>query len=1001
MTVVSDDFIDLGALPSAPAKPIQFGDIPLLAASLQDPETSSILLSGSLGGDAAAIMERSDQASGGSGADEALDARPSTIEAPDLGDEATPEFELFEVGGDAYGVYSLPTASRTLSSDPVGSLAAALRAAIERLAFGDRSASQNIKRQSAEPEGAVAPANDVGDGEPASENFQATVDDHGAAANAIIGDDEANTLIGGDDADHIFGGGGDDVIEGHGGDDHLHGGGGVDKLRGGDGDDVLSGGEGSDELHGGANRDHLYGNEGDDRLFGYDYRDLLSGEGGDDEIHGGGGGDIISAGSGADLLIGGEGDDKMSGGGGQDILIGGGGDDVLEGGDGPDVFVVDGGGVETLRDFNPDQDWLAFADAGIGLDDLTIARDGLGGLTIDIAGGGSVHLEVFAEPTLNPDVFLFGFDVGEPLPDRAPASAGEDDPMISMTGGAGEDVFLGGGARDHFLGGGGDDVAFGRADQDHLQGEDGDDELHGGDGRDHLEGGLGNDRLFGGFGWDNISGDAGADLIVAGEGGGRIYGGTGADTIIGGSSRDYIYGGDGDDDIHLQGGDIVHGGAGADTFVFANGFRLDVIKDFDPVEDNLVITGVDIGLENLIFRDDPEGDGDLFVRYRVPDGVGDFRYTGYLVLEGLADVELGEGVIVFGDLDRPDRALNVEEVPVAQSPPVSSGAESGDETSQDGGATSNDHPPAADETIDHDGQPEGGGMPGDEGVQDDDGGEWAGGDSAVDAGFLETNDFLPATITGSENDDAFSGGSDADVIHGLAGDDRIKGELGDDQILGGADTDRIGGGDGADIVLGEAGDDILQGDAGDDFIFGGDGEDRLQGDLGDDRILGGAGKDRIGGGAGADQVLGGADGDILHGDAGDDFVFGGGGVDRLFGEAGDDVLVGGSAADGRRDYLDGGDGDDELNGGGGSDVLTGGAGADRFIMSGLLVIESITDFNPDEDKIVFQGVSFGFDDLTISLSDEGGLNVLFPGPGHVNLQGLAGVSLTEDAFVFA
>ncbi|HEU5253125.1 MAG TPA: hypothetical protein VFU16_07360 [Solirubrobacterales bacterium] len=55
------------------------------------------------------------------------------------------------------------------------------------------------------------------------------------------------------------------------------------------------------------------------------------------------------------------------------------------------------------------------------------------------------------------------------------------------------------------VGGDGDDLLVGGEERDFVEGREGDDAIYGGAGRDHLEGGEGNDRAFGGPGDDSLS----------------------------------------------------------------------------------------------------------------------------------------------------------------------------------------------------------------------------------------------------------------------------------------------------------------------------------------------------------------------------------------------------------------------------------------------------------------------------------------------------------------
>ncbi|WP_305955884.1 calcium-binding protein [Pseudomonas sp. F(2018)] len=254
-------------------------------------------------------------------------------------------------------------------------------------------------------------------------------------------------------------------------------------------------------------------------------------------------------------------------------------------------------------------------------------------------------------------------------------------------------------------------------------------------------------------------------------------------------------------------------------------------------------------------------------------------------------------------------------------------------------------------------------------------------------------------LTGSNGRDWLRGGYDNDVISGGGGDDELHGE-------GGAD--RISGGSGNDAIHGDSqrvgGYDVLSGNAGDDRLYGGWGNDILRGGEGADYLEGGSGEDAADYGAAASGVrvqLGllsalvddsEADGDVLvgieylSGSEHADTLGGDGGDNRLVGRDGDDDLYGGAGAD----RLYGGDGDDVLDGGiaaggvaDGRDLLTGGAGGDRFEftmdlrLSGpgdaaqdyerqSFDLDSVLDFNPQEDLLVFVGQRSSFDSLRIA-----------------------------------
>lgn len=124
----------------------------------------------------------------------------------------------------------------------------------------------------------------------------------------------------------------------------------------------------------------------------------------------------------------------------------------------------------------------------------------------------------------------------------------------------------------------------------------------GGDHNDVLTGGGGNDLLMGGNGKDTLTGGGGADTLAGGNGKDLILGGDGNDRLIGGGysdcpcehGHDDDYGdkdgGDAPDTLNGGAGDdTLTGGHGPDRFVFDYGFGHDVITDFDPHTDKIVV----------------------------------------------------------------------------------------------------------------------------------------------------------------------------------------------------------------------------------------------------------------------------------------------------------------------------------------------------------------------------------------------------------------------------
>ncbi|MEM9230951.1 MAG: DUF6851 domain-containing protein [Pseudomonadota bacterium] len=182
----------------------------------------------------------------------------------------------------------------------------------------------------------------------------------GAGDDEVIGSRKIDDIEGGSGDDRIYGGRGNDQLDGEAGDDQFYGGRGDDTVNGGVGDDILDGGRGNDVLFGGTGDDKAHGGRGDDHGSGGLGDDLLRGDRGNDRVYGDAGEDRVMGNRGNDLINGGDGDDDLYGGRGNDVLMGRSGDDDLIGGRGDDEFVFFSGdkGMDTVRDFGPDDDLL-------------------------------------------------------------------------------------------------------------------------------------------------------------------------------------------------------------------------------------------------------------------------------------------------------------------------------------------------------------------------------------------------------------------------------------------------------------------------------------------------------------------------------------------------------------------------------------------------------------------------------------------------------------------
>ncbi|MGD1804091.1 spondin domain-containing protein [Dapis sp. BLCC M126] len=130
-------------------------------------------------------------------------------------------------------------------------------------------------------------------------------------------------------------------------------------------DDILGTGVG-ERLNGTDQADIINGRGGDDIVNGLGGNDQVIGGKGNDLIRGGEGDDILEGRTGFDRLLGGAGDDMLKGGAGNDRLNGGAGNDTLMGGSKSDLFIfntneafdTDDVGVDTITDFNTDDDFI-------------------------------------------------------------------------------------------------------------------------------------------------------------------------------------------------------------------------------------------------------------------------------------------------------------------------------------------------------------------------------------------------------------------------------------------------------------------------------------------------------------------------------------------------------------------------------------------------------------------------------------------------------------------
>lgn len=257
----------------------------------------------------------------------------------------------------------------------------------------------------------------------------------------------------------------------------------------------------------------------------------------------------------------------------------------------------------------------------------------------------------------------------------------------------------------------------------------------------------------------------------------------------------------------------------------------------------------------------------------------------------------------------------------------------------------------------------------------------------VDIGAFELD---PTQPLADDNDNRLTGTDEDDVINGRDGDDTINGGQGNDQLTGSRGRDRLFGNVGNDTLDGGLGSDLIEGGEGNDVLIGKDGDDTLDGGSGDDTMRGSDGNDyymldsvrdvveneKPDADGGIDTIessvsiaLGPSGRNIENlivddtrfiagiGNLLDNVITGTNSKNRLSGGTGDDTVDGGR----QEDRLLGNGGNDILIGSFGDDLLEGGQGRDRFQFERIderLGIDTIVDFNPGADFIVFQQTNF-------------------------------------------
>jgi Ca2+-binding RTX toxin-like protein len=333
----------------------------------------------------------------------------------------------------------------------------------------------------------------------------------------------------------------------------------------------------------------IVGTAKNDVIHGTPGNNVIVGLGGNDAIYGMGGNDVICGGAGDDVLISGSGNDVLDGGAGNDILYPGGGKDTVIGG----VGAYDIAAYTNFPASDPIAGNLAHgtvmsaagSDRLEGIEGLsgTPGADQLVGDTNSnfllgykgndaISGGGGYDIVGFLSGNVNASIAT-GTSMGEGTDHFSRISA------LIVT--SGSNTLTGGAGNDLLIGGSGHDTLNGGAGNDYLYGGSGNAALNGGAGNDFLDGQAGNDALNGSTGLNTASYSDSAGAVSVSLATTRATGAAGSDTLTdiqalegsafndtlsGSNQNDVIFGLAGNDHIAGLGGtDYLVGGAGTDA----------------------------------------------------------------------------------------------------------------------------------------------------------------------------------------------------------------------------------------------------------------------------------------------------------------------------------------------------------------------------------------------------------------------------------------------------
>jgi Ca2+-binding RTX toxin-like protein len=347
----------------------------------------------------------------------------------------------------------------------------------------------------------------------------------GSGANTVITGSGADTITLGDGKNDLNSGDGSDIVSIGTGDNTIDVGEGINIVivgAAGFGNNILTAGDGADSITVGSGHNYIIAGGGINIVIvgatGFGNNTVIAGDGadsiaigmGNNFVDGGGGANIIAvgaAGSGNNTILTGDGADNITTGSGTNFICAGGGANIIAAGSGAN-FVMTGDAADTIS-------------VAAGTGNNVIEAGGGANIITTTSGHDIIEAGNAADVIATGD----GNDVIKDLGGAGSITAGAGHDRIIMdlsaTTGPLTNTLTGAGpSYGGTIGGAAPTGAttFSGVEEFHITGGSGDDSFLGGDGADVLDGGAGDDTLSSGGGSDVIYGGVG-DVVDGGEDG--------------------------------------------------------------------------------------------------------------------------------------------------------------------------------------------------------------------------------------------------------------------------------------------------------------------------------------------------------------------------------------------------------------------------------------------------------------------------------------------------